>query len=842
MAFDKSLPNTGPFDDPSMNEDSVFVPEEGMEVELGDEGGTEELEDGSVMVDLEPAGQAKPDVAFEGNLAEALDDSDLNKIANLIQDKVEIDLRSRRDWEETCKAGLDMLGFKYEQREKPFKGACGISHPVLAEAVVRFQSQALTESFPAGGPARTKVVGKQTPEISAQAVRVEAYMNHLLTEEMEDYRDEHDRLLFCLPLFGSAFKKVYQSPVTNRPEAIFIEPNDLIVPYGATNLSKATRITHRFKKEKVWIQKMQEVGFYRSCELGSGTVSVDTLNDRKDEVAGIQDPGADGDLFTLYECHIYLALEAMLEGEEPGADDPELPYVVTLDKDSNTILAIRRNWEEDDPTSTRIEHFSDYKYVPGVGFYGYGLAHLIGGLTQGATSILRQLVDAGTFANLPGGFKSKDLKVTGDKTPIAPGEFRDVDLGITAKIGDAVMSLPYKEPSSTLLQLMDRVIEEARRFASLTDMNISNVNQEAPVGTTLALIERNMKVMTAIQSRLHASMKREFKILARLVRDFGPESYPFEVEDPNAQVRADFDDRVDVIPVSDPNSSTQAQRIMQAQAAIQIAQIGSPDGINMKKLKRYAMDVMGVPDAKEILPLDEDIKPMDPVSENMSLMALSPVKAFQYQDHDAHIQVHMLALQDPQAQSILEMAPQAQAIAAAMMSHVTEHLAMKYRSEMERHLGVALPPTGTELPEDVEVQLSQLTAKAADKLFRENKRAAEAKMMEEQMNDPVVQARLIELDLKKAKVASDAEDKDRRFQLDVLKELRQGEQKEKEMDQRYEVDTARVRIQAIAEVLFGLSQAEAISSQEKVKMIEMVMKLSDKGQAEARKRAESDDK
>lgn len=832
MAIDKSMTNNGPFSDPILNTD----PNEPFEVETTEEPyptGETLLEDGSVEISMgdEPE---EVDVAFDANLAEVLDENDLNAVAQLITEKVDIDIQSRQEWETVCKNGLKLLGFEHEERTTPFKGSCGISHPVLAEAVVRFQSQALTEIFPAQGPCQHKIVGKSTPAKLAQGLRVEEYMNHLLTEEMEDYRDETDRLLFCLPLFGSVFKKVCKDPLDDLPSAVMIEAEDLIVPYGTSALKKSTRITHRFRQDKVWIQKMQEVGFYRECELGGSTQLVDPIREEKDKVDGVTGISSDSDLYTLYECHIYLSLEEKLNGEEPEADAPELPYVVTMDRDSQKVLAIRRNWIEDDPRKKRREHFVDYKYIPGTGFYGYGLAHLIGGLTAGATSIIRQLVDAGTFANLPGGFKSKDMRITADKTPIAPGEWRDVDTNM-GKIQDNVLPLPYKEPSATLQTLMVGIIEEARRFASLTDMNIANASQEAPVGTTLAIIERNMKVMTAIQSRIHASLKRELKLIAGCIRDYGPENYPYEVED-GATIKADFDAKVDVIPVADPNSSTQAQRIMQAQAALQISQMGSPEGVDMKKLKRYAMDVMGVPNAKDILPLDEDLKPMDPVSENMSILTLGPVKAFQHQDHDAHIQVHMLAVQDPSAQQILQTAPQAQAIFAAMMAHVTEHLAMKYRNEIERNLGVQLPPQGAELPEDVEGELSRMVAQAADKLFRENRRAEEARIIEEERLDPVAQTKKAELEIKRIAAISQAEERDRRFNLDLAKEVKDGEQRERELDQDYEINTAKVRIQAISEVLFGLGQMESISSQERQKAVEMIMKLSDKGQKEARDR------
>lgn len=838
MAIEKSMTNTGPFDDPMLNTDpDEAVDLSGLDAEYPT--GETPLEDGGVEITIGPESPEEVEIEFDSNLAEFLDENDLNEIADLIVEKVDLDLVSRREWEEVCKNGLKLLGFEYEERTMPFKGSCGISHPVLAEAVVRFQSQALTEIFPASGPVQHRIVGKSTPDKIKQGLRVEEYMNYLLTEQMEDYRDETDRLLFCLPLFGSVFKKIRHDPLDDMPSAVMIEAEDLIVPYGTSALKKATRITHRFRQDKVWIQKMQEVDFYREVDLGDGSQIVDPVREEKDKTDGVTSISSDSDLFTLYECHIYLALEDKLSGEDPEPDEPEYPYIVTIDRDSRKVLSIRRNWIEDDPKHRRREHFVDYKYIPGTGFYGYGLAHLIGGLTSGATSILRQLVDAGTFANLPGGFKSKDMRIAGDKTPIAPGEFRDVDTAM-GKIADSILPLPYKEPSAVLQTLMVGIIEEARRFASLTDMNIANANQEAPVGTTLAIIERNMKVMTAIQSRIHASMKRELRLIANCIRDYGPDDYPYEVEDGEFSLRSDFDDRIDVIPVADPNSSTQAQRIMQAQAALQIAQMGSPEGIDMRKLKRYAMDVMGVPNAKDILPLDEDIRPMDPVSENMAILTLGPVKAFQYQDHDAHIQVHMLAAQDPSAQKVLEGSPQAPAIFAAMMSHVTEHLAMKYRNEIERNLGVQLPPQGELLPEDVEAELSRMTAQAADKLFRENRRAEEARIIEEERNDPIVQAKARELKLKEVSVVSEAEERDRRFQLDVVKEIRSGEQSERKLDQDYELGTAKVRIQAIAEVLFGLSQMESISSQERQKAVEIIMKMSDKGQKEARDRVTKD--
>lgn len=848
MPVDKSLPPAGgPFGDPDLDIRPIEV-DAFVDSAPDDMGRAVELEDGSVEVSLndEPDEAEAVDIPFDANLAEHLSEHCLNLLADDILAMVDQDVNDRKDWESAYEKGVALLGFKVEEKTKPFTGSCGVTHPLLAEAVVRFQAQAITEIFPAGGPVRTKIVGRSDVDVVKQANRVESYMNYLLTEGIPDYREDQDRLLFGLGLAGSAFKKIYWNSEQQRPEAVYIPADDMLIPYGATSLATSHRITHRMRKDRQWVESMQRIGFYRDIDLSTGVASVESnAQAARDEISGVTQSSGVDDILVLYEAHILTALEEKLEKDYKDngeSDEPDKPYVITIEKASGNVLSVRRNWDENDPTFQRKSHFVDYQYVPGVGFYGNGLIHLIGGITSGVTSMLRQIVDAGTFSNFPGGYKSKSLRVTNDKTPIAPGEFRDVDLGLASKIGDMVMPLPYKEPSATLVALLGEMVEEGRRFASLTDMSISNVNQEAPVGTTLALIERSMKVMTAIQARLHNSMKREFKIIADLIALYGPEEYPYELEDDDAGATPlkDFGGRVDVIPVSDPNSSTQAQRIMQAQAALQLA-AGSPPGeFNTKKLKRYALEVMGVPNAREILPLDEDIKPTDPISENMMILSMNPVKAFQHQDHEAHMQVHMMAAQDPVAIKTLEQNPAGPAIMAAMMAHVTEHLAMKYRNEMERNIGVQLPPAGQELPPEVEAELSSMAASAADKLFREHRRQEEARIIEEQQNDPVLQLQLMEQELKKLKIVADAERDDKKLELDMVKTMQKGEVDERRLTQEYELGSAKIKAQVLGEILFAAGQTEGMESNERQKIVDLVMKLIDTEQKQAREAAKKE--
>ena len=651
------------------------------------------------------------------NLAELIDETDLESMASELVGDFMSDRETRKEWAMSYVNGMDLLGLKAEERAMPWEGAAGVFHPMLAESVVRFQAQAMSEMFPASGPARTKMLGKVTPEKAKQASRVENELNYQLTEEMVEYRDELEQMLFQLPLAGSAFKKVYYDPIQERPCATFIPAEDFVVSYGASDLMACERYTHVMKKSPVEVMKLQMSGFYRDVELPDPAPEFSDIQNKYNELAGEDGAIDDDDRHTLLEMHVTMNMP-----EE--YDDPEgipRPYVVTLDKTSRTILSIRRNWYDDDPKKLKRMHFVHYKYLPGLGFYGTGLIHLIGGLAKSATSILRQLIDAGTLSNLPGGLKTRGMRIKGDDTPIQPGEWRDADVpGGTLR--ESLFPLPYKEPSSVLYQLLGNVVEEGRRIGSVADVDVGNMNPEAPVGTTLALLGRSMKVMSGVQARLHAAMHRELRLIAAVIRDYMDERYAYdpEVEFDRA---ADFDKRVDVIPVSDPNAATMSQRVVQYQAALQLAQ-QAPQLYDLGKLHRQMLEVLGIQDADEIIKLPEDIKPKDPVTENMAVLKQEPVKVFAYQDHEAHIQVHMMAAQDPKIQQMVGQSPFASAIMNAMSSHITEHVAMQYRVDIQKQLGVPMPDPEEPLPEDMEREVSRLAAAAAEKLLQKNQTEA----------------------------------------------------------------------------------------------------------------------
>jgi len=683
--------------------------------------------------------EVKTESDFDQNLAEEVDENVLQEISSEILDLIKVDLQSRRDWERTYKEGLELLGLSIEERTEPWDGACGVYHPILSEAVVKFQSEAIIETFPASGPVKTKIIGKITREKEEAAARVREDMNYELTEKMVEYRSEHERLLWSLPITGSAFKKVYYDPAMDRPVAMFVSAEDIIVPYGASDLFSSPRVTHRMRKTPNQLRKLQVSGFYRDVELPEPNHITNDIEQAKDKDSGIE----------LVEDDRYLIYEAHIEYDLPGYEDPDgiaLPYVITIDS-SGEVLSIRRNYLEDDETKTRRLHFSHYNYIPGFGFYGFGLIHLVGGFAKSATSILRQLVDAGTLSNLPGGFKSKDLRVKGDDTPIAPGEWRDVDV-TGATIKDSIVPLPYKEPSATLYNLLNTIVEEGRKFASVADLKVSDMSAQAPVGTTLAILERTLKVMSAVQARTHAAMKHEFKLIASLVRDFAPEEYDYETDAPMQARRADYE-VVEIIPVSDPNASTMAQRVVQHQAALQLANT-APNIYDLPELHRQMLEVLGIKNVEKIIPITDDHKPQDPISENMAILNTKPVKAFLYQDHEAHIRIHQNAAQDPKLQQIMGQNPQAAVMQAALQAHISEHVAFQYRIEIEKMLGVALPPEGEQLPEDVEVQLSRAVADASDKLLAKDTAEAQQQQIQQQMQDPVIQMQQKELQLKEA--------------------------------------------------------------------------------------------
>ena len=722
-----------------------------------------ETEDGGVIIDFEGSKTEEllgPD--HDSNLAEFLEDAQLEELASELIENFTTDRQSRGDWAKSYVKGLDLLGMKIEERQQPWSGASGVFHPVLTESIVRFQAQAMGEIFPASGPVRTKIMGKQTTEKNDQANRVENEMNYMLTEEMTEYRDETEQMLFKLPLAGSAFKKVYFDPLLERPCAMFVPAEDFVVSYGATDLMTCARYTHVMKKSSNEIAKLMVNGFYKDIDLPDPEPDMSDIQEKYDELDGESAVIEDDDRHTLLEIH------ADLELPEPfdDADNIARPYVVTIDKSSKMILSIRRNYYEDDEKKKKIQYFVHYKYLPGLGFYGTGLIHLIGGLAKSATSILRQLIDAGTLSNLPAGLKARGLRIKGDDSPLMPGEFRDVDVPGGA-IRDAITFIPYKEPSSVLYQLLQNIVDEGRRIGSVADIQVGDINAQAPVGTTLALMERSMKVMSGVQSRLHAALKKELRIIASIIHDYMPAQYSYEIEGDFSRTK-DFDKRIDVIPVSDPNAATMSQRIMQYQSALQLAQ-QAPQLYDMGKLHRQMLEVLGIGDAKDIVKLKEDIKPSDPVSENMAMLKQEPVKAFKYQDHESHIAVHMAAANDPKLKEIVGQSPFAGAIQAALSAHITEHVAFQYRKEIEQRLGVPMPNEEKPLPQDAEEELSRLTAQAAQKLLTANQAEMSEMEAKKKQEDPLTQIQQRELAIKEKELQHKIEMDKMKLELEAAK-------------------------------------------------------------------------
>ena len=798
--------------------------ESSVEIDIVEPNGAMMTEDGGMIIDFDPDA-FDPSGDFFANLAEEMSEDDLQMLATDLVGQYQGDRDSRNDWEETYIKGLDQLGLKIEDRTLPWPGSCGVFHPMLTEAVVRFQSQAIGEIFPASGPVNTKIFGKVTPEKEQQSKRVQDYMNYLLTDRMTEYRTETEKLLFSLPLAGSAFRKVYYDPNMDRPCAIFVPAEDFIVSYGATDLQMAERATHIMKKNANDVRKLQVSGFYRDIDLPDPSPDPDDIRKKYDELTGDSSTYDFDNRYTLLEMMVNLDLQGFEDTDDEGNETGiALPYVVTIDISSNSILSIRRNWYEKDNNRMMRQHFAHYQYLPGLGFYGFGLVHLIGGLAKSATSLLRQLVDAGTLSNLPGGLKSRGLRIKGDDTPIMPGEFRDVDIPGGA-IRDNITFLPYKEPSATLYQLLGNIVEEGRRFTSASDLNVSDMNSEAPVGTTLAILERSMKVMTAIQSRLHASMKQEFNILVNVIKDFTSPSYPYEV-DAESDIKAeDFDDRIDVQPVSDPNSATMSQRIMQYQAALQLAQ-QSPQIYNLPELHRQMLDTLGIRDADKIVPLGDDVKAADPVSENMNMINGEPVKAFEYQDQEAHIRVHMSAIQDPELAQMGANNPQGmQLLQASVESHIREHLAFQYRDEIEKELGVELPPLGEPLPEDIEKRLSSMVAEAAERLLQKNEREAQQQQIQQQMQDPLVQAKMRELDIKEAEVQRKAQADMVDAQVDMQKAQSRDAIELERIRSQEKIADASVKQKLVSDVIDAQVEGEKIESEEATKAAEIASRL-----------------
>lgn len=696
------------------------------------------------------------EITFSGNLAEVLSESTLTKLSGELITEVEADIQGRGEWLRTYIKGMRLMGLKYEERTEPWSGACGAFHPILTEAVVKFQAEAIMETFPAAGPVKTQIIGKETRDNQAASIRVRDDMNFQLTDRMSEYRPEHEKLLWALPLTGSAFKKVYYDPSLGRQAAMFIPAEDLIVPFGAVNLEQSPRITHQMRKTKNEIKKLQVSGFYVDAELGEPSKELDDVEKQKAEEQGME--AISDDRYRLLEIHVDLDMfEQVSEDEKAYLKYEEdngvaLPYVVTIEKSSGTVLGLRRNWFEEDPLYTKRPHFVHYTYVPGFGFYGFGLIHLVGGFAESATSILRQLVDAGTLSNLPGGFKTKAFRAKGDDTPIAPGEFRDVDIGSGA-LKDNILPLPYKEPSATLYQLLNTIVEEGRRFASAADLQISDMSANTPVGTTLAILERTLKVMSAVQARIHAAMKTEFKLLAGIIRDYTPDEYSYDVDNaPRGTKKTDYD-MVEVIPVSDPNAATMSQKVVQYQAVLALAQ-GAPQLYDLPQLHRQMLDVLGIKNAAKLVPLSEDQTPKDPVTENMAIINGKPVKAFQYQDHEAHIAVHMAAMQDPKLAAMIGQSPMAQSIQSTAMAHIQEHLAYAYKTAIEKQLGVPLPQTDDDTPmsPEVEIQVSQMAAQAADRLLKQHQTEEAARAAEAAAQDPVIQLQQKEVEIREREV------------------------------------------------------------------------------------------
>jgi len=687
---------------------------------------------------------------FGANLAEEMGDSELQSLASELISDFEDDISSRKDWMQTYVDGLELLGMKLEERSEPWEGACGVYHPLLSEALVKFQSETMMETFPAAGPVKTEIIGKETSEKKASAARVQEDMNYQLTDAMPEYRPEHERMLWGLGLSGNAFKKVYYDPNLGRQAAIFVPAEDIVVPYGASNLESAERVTHVMRKTENEVRKLQVAGFYSDIDLGDPVNSLDEVEKKIAERMGFR--ATTDDRYKILEMHVDLDLEGFEDKDEDGEPTGiALPYVVTIEKGTNNVLAIRRNWEPDDKTYAKRNHFVHYPYIPGFGFYAFGLIHLIGAFAKSGTSILRQLVDAGTLSNLPGGFKTRGLRVKGDDTPIAPGEFRDVDVP-SGTMRDNLMPLPYKEPSQVLLALMNQIIDEGRRFAAAADMKVSEMNSQAPVGTTLAILERTLKVMSAVQARIHYAMKQEFRLLKVIIADYTPEEYNYEPEEGSRKAKKSDYTQVNVIPVSDPNAATMSQKVMQYQAALQLAQT-APQLYNLPVLHRQMLDVLGIKNYQKLVPIEEDKKPQDPVSENQDILMMKPVKAFLYQDHQAHIQVHMAAMQDPKIMALVGKNPQAPAMQAAMMAHINEHIAYEYRKQMEMRMGIQLPApdkddSQTGIPEEMEVQISQMAAQAAGQMLQQNQQETQAQQNQQMQQDPLVQMQQQELQIK----------------------------------------------------------------------------------------------
>ena len=769
--------------------------EEALEIEIVDPESIT-LSDGSMEITLIPDGDEADLMGFDANLAEALDDGELQGLAQDLIGLIDADTDSRKDWADTFVKGLDVLGFKYEERTDPWEGACGVYSTVLAEAAIRFQAETMSETFPAAGPVRVKVLGEETPEKAEAAERVKADMNYELTERMVEYRPEHERMLYSLGLAGSAFKKVYYDPNLGRQVAIYIPAEDVIVPYGASHIETAERVTHVMRKTKNELKKLQAMGFYRDVDLGDPQPFHTDIEKRKAEEGGYSI--TDDDRYAIYEVHADLIIDGIDEDEEEIAK----PYVVTIERGTSDILSIRRNWNEEDPLMLKRQHFVHYVYVPGFGFYGLGLIHIIGGYAKAGTSLIRQLVDAGTLSNLPGGLKSRGLRIKGDDTPIEPGEWKDVDVP-SGSIRDNIMPLPYKEPSQTLLALLNQITTEGRRLGAISDMNISDMSANAPVGTTLALLERTLKPMAAVQARVHYAMKQEFKMLKAIMAEYAPTEYDYIPMRGEVSARVADYMMVDVIPVSDPNSSTMAQRVVQYQAVLQMSQ-SAPQIYDLPQLHRQMIEVLGVKNADKLVPTQDDLKPTDPVSENMDVLVGKPIKAFIYQDHEAHMATHQAFMQDPMIAQTIGQNPQGQAIMAALQAHLAEHLGFQYRKQIEEKMGAPLPAPNSEMPEEIEVTLAQLMAKAGTQLSQANQQKQAQQAAQQQTQDPMFQLQQKEVAIKEQEVQLKAQ----KGAADI--QIRQAEQQRKSQKEAIDSAIATKRLQLDKEELTLEAQKDGL--------------------------------
>lgn len=798
MAIDKAL-NQAPLGTMMGTEMAPPDMDSGIEIEIEDPKRVEIDMDGLEIV-LEPGKEISDE--FNANLAEEIDDGELTELVGDLLGDFQSDLDSRKDWMQTYVDGLELLGMKLEDRTEPWPGACGIVHPLLSEALVKFQSETIMETFPAAGPVKTQIIGKETQEKKEAAVRVRDDMNYQLTERMVEYRPEHERMLWGLGLAGNAFKKVYYDPSLERQVSVFVPAEDIVVPYGASSLETSERVTHVMRKTPNEMRKLQVAGFYRDVDMPDPQDTFDEVEKKIAEKMGFQ--ATSDDRYKVIEMHVDLDLPGYEDEDEKGKPTGiALPYVVTIEKQTQTVLAIRRNWHPDDPLKTKRNHFVHYGYIPGFGFYCFGLIHLIGSFAKSGTSIIRQLVDAGTLSNLPGGFKTRGLRVKGDDTPISPAEFRDVDVP-SGTIKDNIMTLPYKEPSQVLNQLLDKIVDDGRRFAAIADLKVSDMSAQSPVGTTLAILERMLKVMSAVQARIHYSMKQEFKLLKAIIRDYTPEDYSYEPVEGERSIKQSDYDQVDVIPVSDPNAATMSQKVVQYQAVLQLAQ-GAPQLYDMPMLHRQMLEVLGIRNAEKLIPMPEDQKPRDPISENMAVITGKPVKAFIYQDHEAHIRVHMAGMQDPKIAALIGQNPMAQQIQAAMMAHINEHIAFEYRRQIEKEIGAQLPAPNQEMPEELEIAVSRLAARGAEQLLQKDQAEMAQQQAQAEMQNPLTQIQMQELQIKQAEV-------ERKKQKDIMDAAARADQLEIErmrVEKQAEIDGAKLGVQIAKSRAEGAAKNEA---------------------------------